>query len=146
MTSEVLYLCVFVKEFPAQALLRMRPELSAKAVAVMDGEVPFQQICSLNHAARALGVITGMTRAEMDSFPSVTLLKRSVIEERSSRTALLECAGAFSPRIEENTHGDNTLGCVLDISGTEKLFGTRQTLAIRVQLAFAAMGVSASIA
>jgi protein ImuB len=143
--SDELYLCAYVAEFPAQALLRMRPELRSKPVAVMDGEAPFQQVCSLNKFARSLGVVTGMSRTEMDSFPSVALLKRSLAEEQSSRAALLECAGKFSPRLEEKS-SEQAFICVLDIAGTEKLFGDPQTLALRAQEAFTAMEVSGSIA
>ena len=140
-----LYLCVHVREFPAQALLRLRPELRSQPVAVLDGEAPFQQVCSLNPSARSLGVVAGMSRAEMESFPSVALLKRSLHEEQAARTALLECAGSFSPRVEDNS-SDESFGCVLDIAGTEKLFGTAQTLATRVKQAFATLGVTGSIA
>ena len=142
---EELYLCVYAREFPTQALLRLRPELRARAIVVMDGEVPFQQVCSLNKAARKLGVLAGMGRAEIDSFPSVILLKRSAIEEQVTRSTLLECAGSFSPRVEA-IGGENSFGCVLDIAGTEKLFGPRQLLAVRVREAFVTIGVTCSIA
>jgi protein ImuB len=33
------YACLFVREFPAQALLRLRPELQGKAVAVLAGSL-----------------------------------------------------------------------------------------------------------
>ncbi len=140
-----LYLCVYAREFPAQALLRLRPELRQKAVVVMEGEVPFQQVCSFNHSARNLGVVTGMSHAEMDSFPSVILLKRSAVEEQATRLALLESAGCFSPRIED-TSDNNTFSCVLDIAGTDKLFGPPQRMAILVKDALATLGVRVSIA
>ena len=53
-----LYACLYAKEFPAQALLRLRPELHNTACVVMDGEPPLQQICSLNTKARLLGMTT----------------------------------------------------------------------------------------
>ncbi len=144
MSSE-LYLCAYAREFPTQALLRMRPELRARAIAVIDGEPPFQQVCSLNKSARTLGIERSMSRAEMDSFPSVVLLKRSAAEEQAARLALLELADSFSPRIE-TLDSELDFSCVLDISGTEKLFGPPQQLTIRVQQAFATIGVTSSIA
>ncbi len=53
--SAELYLCIYAREFPAQALLRLRPELREKPVVVMEGEVPFQQVCSLNHICAQIG-------------------------------------------------------------------------------------------
>ena len=38
--SAAMVACLYAREFPAQALLRLRPELQRKAVAVMDGEPP----------------------------------------------------------------------------------------------------------
>ena len=45
------YACLLAKEFPLQALLRLRPELQRKPVVVLDGEPPFEQVCSLNRLA-----------------------------------------------------------------------------------------------
>ena len=47
-----LYACLYAKEFPAQAFLRLRPELRDKPCVVMDGEPPLQQVCSLTRKAR----------------------------------------------------------------------------------------------
>jgi len=102
-------------------------------------------VCSLNKHARKLGVELSMSRAEMDSFPSVVLLKRSVPEELMTRLALLETAGSFSPRVEA-LDSELDFSCILDIAGTEKLFGPSQLLAIRVHQAFATIGVTCSIA
>lgn len=57
-----LYGCLYVKEFPVQALLRLRPELHEKPCVVMEGEPPFEMVCSLNTKARLLGLRRGMTR------------------------------------------------------------------------------------
>ena len=50
-----LYACLYAREFPAQAMLRLRPELREKAVAVMEGEPPLESVCSLNARARQAG-------------------------------------------------------------------------------------------
>ncbi len=121
------YACVDVKEFPLQALLRLRPELQSKPVAVLDGEPPFEQVCSLNSAALNLGIALGMTRLEMEMFPTALVLPRSRAEEAAARAALLECAGGFSPRVEDQS-SDSYFTCVIDIAGTETLFGSPDTL------------------
>lgn len=123
-----LYACLYAKEFPAQALLRLRPELRNTPCAVMEGEPPLQQVCSLNAKARALGVTRGMTRVEMDTFPSVAVLPRSRTEEVAAKATLLECAATVSPRVEDRSD-DHSFLCVIDIAGTEKLHGPFSAMA-----------------
>ena len=60
-----LYACLYAREFPAQAMLRLRPELRERAVVVMEGEPPLETVCSLNGRARRAGVARGMTRVEI---------------------------------------------------------------------------------
>jgi protein ImuB len=123
-----LYACLYVREFPAQAMLRLRPELREKVVVILEGEPPLQTVCAMNGRARRLGVERGMTRVEVETFAGVTVLARSLAEEAAARAVLLECAGTFSPRVEERSEGGIFL-CVIDIAGTEKLFGPPQVLA-----------------
>src|SRR5579875_2073758 len=134
------YACLYVREFPAQAMLRLRPDLRAQSVAILQGEQPRQFVCSRNTRAHALGVAAGMTRAEMEVFPSVTLLPRSFAEESSARAALLQCAGRFSPRIEDRSD-DTTFCAILDVSGTEKLFGPPATLPKSLLTAVRGLGI-----
>jgi protein ImuB len=140
-----LYACLYVKEFPAQAMLRLRPELRESAVVVMEGEAPLEEVCSLNARARRMGFARGMTWVEVDTFDSVVVLRRSPVEEAAARVALLECAGTFSPRVEERSDG-NAFLCVIDIAGTEKLFGTPRSLAESLLRRVRALGVMASVA
>jgi protein ImuB len=145
MNSPDLYACLHVKEFAAQALLRLRPELQQKPCAVMEGEPPLQQVCSMNAKARRIGVLTGMTQVELETFPAVAVLQRSFQEETATRMALLECAGSFTPRVEE-TSTEMEFVCVLDIAGTEKLFGPAATLAEKLRNHVRALALSASVA
>ena len=139
------YACVDVKEFPLQALLRLRPELQSKPVAVLDGEPPFEQVCSLNSAARTLGIALGMTRLEMEMFPTALVLPRARAEEAAARAALLECAGGFSPRVEDQS-SDSYFTCVIDIAGTETLFGSPDALGENLLKKTQALCIRASIA
>lgn len=145
MSPPELYACLYVKQFAAQTLLRLRPELREKPCAVMEGEPPIQQVCSLNSKARRLGVVPGMTQVEMETFPAVTLLPRSLQEEAATRMALLECAASFTPRVEEAS-SEMAFLCVLDIAGTEKLFGPAATLAQKLKSRIKALGITPSIA
>jgi hypothetical protein len=140
-----LYACLYAKEFPAQALLRLRPELRDKPCVVMEGEAPLEQACSLTRKARILGLMRGMTRVEVETFPAVTLLKRSQNEEATARTVLLECAGGFSPRVEDKSEDGAFLG-VIDIAGTGTLFGTPDLLAGNLLARVRSLGITACVA
>ena len=140
-----LYACLYAREFPAQALLRLKPDLHDKACVVMAGNPPLQHVCSLNKKARRLGMAHGMTQVEVGTFPSVIVLPRSPGTEELTKTVLLECAGGFSPRVEECTI-DGAFLCVIDIAGTRNLFGRPETLAQNLLARVRALGVTACIA
>jgi protein ImuB len=139
-----LYACVYAKEFPAQAMLRLRPELREKAVAVMEGVPPLQSVCSLNGKARRVGVSCGMTKVEVETFDGLAVLPRSTAEESAARAALLECAGTFSPRVEDRCDG-NAFLCAIDIAGTEKLFGPPAVLVQTLLRRVRALGIVAGV-
>jgi protein ImuB len=140
-----LYACIYAEEFPAQALLRLRPTLRNHPCVVMDGEPLLRLVCSLNRGASKLGIVRGMTQVEMDTFPQVKILSRSKTEEVTARATLLECARAFSPRVEDQT-SDREFSWVIDIAGTEKLFGSPQRLAESLLKSVRAVGITARIA
>ena len=140
-----LYACLYAKEFPAQAVVRLRPELKEQPVVVIEGEPPLETVCSFNAKARYLGIGRGMTKVELDTFASLVVLPRSRPEEVSAHAVLLECADAFSPRVEDCSDSFTFL-CVIDIVGTEKLFGLPEALARELLRRVHALGVSASVA
>lgn len=144
-TPAELYACICVREFPAQALLRLRPELRERACVVMEGDPPLQQVCSLNPKARSIGMALGMTQTEVETFPQVAVLKRSLKSEAAAKAALLECARGFSPRVEEYSQG-GIFVCVIDIAGTEKLFGPPGILAQELLSRAQTLGFAASVA
>ena len=140
-----LYACLYAREFPAQSLLRLRPDRRAEPLAVLKGEPPLQTVCSVNAKARALGVAHGMTRAEMDAFPALNTLPRARAEEAATRSVLLDCAGTFSPRIEDLS-SDTAFLCVIDITGTSKLLGPPRQLATALLGRVRDLGITARIA
>ena len=81
----------------------------------------------------------------MEMFPTALVLQRSRAEEAAARAALLECAGAFSPRVEDQS-SDSYFTCVIDIAGTETLFGSPDTLGESLLKKIQALGIRASIA
>jgi protein ImuB len=139
-----LYACIYVREFPAQALLRLRSELHDQPCVVMEGESPLQNVCALNTKARLIGMRRGMTKVEVETFQNVTVLQRSRQMEEAVRAILLECAGAFSPYIEDRSV-NGIFTCVADIAGTEGFFGAPPSLAKRVRERFRSVGIIASV-
>jgi protein ImuB len=81
----------------------------------------------------------------MEMFPTAVVLQRSRTEEATARAALLECAGAFSPRVEDQS-SDSCFTCVVDIAGTETLFGSPDALGENLWKKTKAIGIHASIA
>jgi protein ImuB len=147
--KHALYACVHAAEFPAQTLLRLHPELRSAPIAILEGQPPHQIVCSINRAARLAGAVCGMTKLEAESIPALRLTARSLEGEAAARAILLECAANFSPRIEDaslHMNPDTSCACVLDITGTERLFGPPEALAARLRAALSAAGFRASIA
>ena len=140
-----LYACVYALEFPVQARLRLRPELRAQAAVVMEGEPPLERVCSTNEKACKLGMEHGMSRAEVEICPQVHIFRRSRAEEQSAKAVLLNCAGKFSPRVED-VSSDLTFACVADLSGSEKLLGTPRKGACDLREQAMALGFQVSVA
>jgi protein ImuB len=140
-----LYACIYAKEFPAQALLRLRPDIGTQACVVLEGEPPQQTLCSMNPRARVSGAERGMTRVEIDTLPGMYILTRSQMQEAVTKTALLECAGGFSPRVEDRSI-ENAFIAVIDIAGTDSLFGPPDQLGKTILSRVRALGVSAVVA
>ena len=140
-----LYACLYAREFPAQALLRLRPAARDQACAVMEGVPPLERVCSANAAARKFGVFPGMTRVEIETIFDITVLARSAAEEASAKAAVLECAGSFTPRVEDLSRGSSLL-CVLDLSGTERLLGAPANLVKKLLAGVRKLGIVACAA
>ena len=77
--------------------------------------------------------------------PTAVILSRSRAEEAAARAALLECAGTFSPRVEDQS-SDRCFTCVIDIAGTETLFGSPDALGESLLKKTKALGIEAFIA
>jgi protein ImuB len=86
-----------------------------------------------------------MTRVEVDNFSQVTVLERSLKEEATAKEVLLECAGCYSPRVEDSSKGHSFL-CALDIAGTTGLFGPPEMLVRNLLTRVSALGISACVA
>lgn len=144
MNVSELYASIYARELPAQALLRLRPEHQDKPCVVIEGEPPSQTVCSLNMRARLAGLRRGMTKVEVDTFENVIVLLRSQRTEDSVKRILLECAGCFTPRVEDRSF-EGVFLCALDIAGTESLFGPPLMLAKQIRQRLRSIGISAFV-
>jgi nucleotidyltransferase/DNA polymerase involved in DNA repair len=136
------FACIFVPDFPVEAILRVEPELRSQAVAVLEGKPPLQKIFATNEKARQLGIESGMTKIQVEPWTDLVLRPRSPLPETSAHAALLDCAQSFSPRIED-TAPDTVL---LDLSGLESLFGSLPKIASDIARRTSDLGLEANVA
>jgi protein ImuB len=115
-----MFACIFVPNFPVAAIFRAGPELRAQAVAVFEGKPPLGKIFAVNESASRLGIAPGMTKAQAELCPELRLRPRSPLQESAAHAALLDCAQSFSPCVEDAAADT----AILDLAGTESLFGT----------------------
>jgi protein ImuB len=143
------FACLFVPDFPLQAVVRLEPELQGKAVAILAGAPPITKLFAVNREARNLGVETGMTRTQAEAFVGVTWRWRSLSQEATAYAALLDCAWTISPRVEDGARAegqDFSDTVVLDLSGCEKLFGSPEKIANDLRRVAAEVGFRTNVA
>ena len=144
MSTAELWGCVVVAQVAAQAGVRLRPGLAESPVVIMEGVRPLERVCGVNGRARQMGLTEGMTRVEVETFDGVTVLPRSVAEERVARGVLLEVMGGFTPRAEPRVSGPDWECCV-DLAGTERLLGDERTLGGKIVEALERVGFLACV-
>ncbi len=143
------FACLFVPDFPAQAVVRLEPDLRQKGVAILAGAAPVTKVFATNRQARDLGVETGMTKVQAEAFQGVVWRWRSLSQEASTYAALLDCAWAISPRVEDGPKLAEEKFCdtvVLDLAGCEKLFGSPEKIAHDLMRIASEVGLEANVA
>jgi protein ImuB len=138
----VAFACIFVPDFPVEALLRAEPELRSQAVAVLEGKPPLQKVSAVNESARRVGVAMGMTKVQLEACEGIALRIRSPLQEKAAHAALLDCAQSFSPRVEDTR--DDTL--LLDLCGLEMLLGPPSKIARDLAQRASRLGLKANVA
>ena len=146
--GEVMFACIYVPDFPMQAIVRTEPLLRDRAVAVLDGRPPLVHVIALNEKARRLGMETGMTKIQAGVFTTLeeknlaALRQRSPAQENSAHSALLELAHASTPRVED-TAADTLL---LDLSGMKRLYGAPVRVTCELVRRANGVGLDANVA
>jgi hypothetical protein len=137
------FAAIYVPDFPVEAILRSEPELREQAVAVMEGTPPLLRVIACNEKAAHAGVETGMTRMQVGAcLPDSGIRLRSRAMEISAHAALLDCACAFSPQVEDTA----AEAVVLDLAGLERIFGSPAKIACDLAHRCSAMGLEANVA
>jgi protein ImuB len=136
------FACIYVPDFPVEAILRAEPELRSQSVAVLEGKPPLQTILSGNAIARRAGVVPGMTKLQVEGCAEIALRERSELQESAAQQALLDCAQSFSPRVEDVA--PDTL--LLDLSGLNQLFGPFPKIARGIFHSALQMGLETNVA
>ena len=143
------FACLFVPDFPAQAVVRLEPELRDKPVAILAGAPPLTKVFAVNREARNLGVEAGMTKVQAEAFKGIAWRWRSPSQEETGYAALLDCAWTISPRVEDGARReeqDFSDTAVLDIAGCEKLFGSPDKIAHDLRRVASEVGFETNVA
>src|ERR1700757_1678794 len=137
-----MFACIYVPNFPVAAALRAEPEPQAHAIAIYEGKPPLEKIIAVNEKARELGISAGMSKAQAELCSDIALRPRSMLQESSAHSALLDCAQSFSPTVED-TARDTVL---LDLVGMESLFGSLKKISHAIFDRATALGLAANVA
>jgi protein ImuB len=137
-----LYGSVHLPDFSVQAFIRNEPALRRQALVVLDGTFPLFTVVGANRAARDLGVRTGMTKLRIEQFSGLRIRYRSRPQEDATHRALLDCAHAFTPRVEETAVDTITL----DLNGLSGLWGPPRAIAQKLLRSAHTLGLEAHVA
>ncbi len=142
-----MFACLLVPDFAVQAALLLEPKDTREAlrrspITVLDGPPNLLKVIALNDPARNVGINVGMTKLQVETCGGVLLRKRSSENEDAAQAALLECASHFSPRVESTCPGT----VILDLTGTEKLFGSLEQTACKITVNARQIGLHLRIA
>ena len=136
------FACIYVPDFPMEAVVRAEPALREQAVAVLAGKPPLVKVFAANESARDRGVEPGMSKLQAECCSGVALRPRSLLEETAAHAALLDGAQSFSPRLED-TAVDTV---ILDLAGLERLFGAPAQIARDLARRVCDLGLEANVA
>jgi protein ImuB len=137
-----MFACIFIPDFPVQALIRFEPELRACPVAVLAGRPPLERVVALNEKARQAGVEIGATKSQLEAWEHLVLRVRLESQEISAHAALLDCAQSFSPEVEDTSSG----AVLLNLAGLEPLLGPLPKIARDLAQRISQMGLEANLA
>jgi protein ImuB len=137
-----MFACIFIPDFPAQAIIRCEPQLRAHPLVVLSGRAPLERVMAFNEHARQLGVDVGATKSQLEAWEDLVLRARSESQETSAHAALLDCAQSFSPEIEDTSPGT----ALLNLAGLAPLLGPLPKIARDLAQRVMETGLDANVA
>jgi len=137
-----MFACIFIPDFPAQAIIRCEPQLRAHPLVVLSGRAPLERVMAFNERARQLGVDVGATKSQLEAWEDLVRRARSESQETSAHAALLDCAQSFSPEIEDTSPGT----ALLNLAGLAPLLGPLPKIARDLAQRVMEMGLDANVA
>src|ERR1017187_4938217 len=87
-----MFACIYIPDFPVEAIIRVEPWLREQGVAVLEGKPPLVRVVALNEKARCLGMEVGMTKlqAAVFSAPANGVAHSSEAKAENFKTAQIE--------------------------------------------------------
>src|SRR5215471_17003319 len=62
-----MFCCLFIPDFPAEAVLRFEPELRVRPVVMLAGRPPLERVMGMNANARQFGFEIGALKAQLEA-------------------------------------------------------------------------------
>src|SRR5207244_5673826 len=129
-----------------QAAVHVETAIRDEAVALLVGVATLTKVLAAYTAAKTAGVEIGMTKTQAEVCPGIVWRQRSLSQESTAHSALLDCAWTISPRVEGSGQEELPDTVVVDIAGCEKLLGSPEKIAGDLQRVAAEVGFDANVA
>jgi len=137
-----MFACLHAPDFPVQAVVRLDATLRQQPVAILEGSPPLQKVIALNPQARKQGMYLNMTKLQAELF-GAKLSQRNRAQEAAATQALLDCAFAFSPRVENAAENKDRV--LLDIDGLERLHRDAESIGHTLQQLGSSLGFDLNV-
>jgi protein ImuB len=171
-----MFACIYIPDFPVEAMVRAEPLLRERAIAVLEGKPPLVRVIALNERARLLGIEAGMTKLQAAVFaepsePEATAGEKDLQPRKSGAAARSNRFAPYSPSVailrqrspeqESSSHAamldvahaftprveDSAPDTLLlELGGMERLYGAPAKMARELASRVGAIGLEANVA